>query len=304
MVRRGKFYFDPLKQSVKEIHRILDTAKKLKLQGANNLHGYLSGKRVALSTTNKVRSVTAQTFMWTSATLLGAKICPIYTQWEKLCHKEEYGKMLSKFSDIILIEGDFCHDTHAMSVGCDIPVIHCTCSRHQPLQAFANLLTIEEHFGSLDNIIFGWVGPGGPILNSFMLILPKFNITVQYSCSDDPSLPVSPMLLELAKTVCDKAKTRLIECLTPEKAIKGAHVIATTRHNHELQKITLQLLKQAHKDWIFLHDLPRGKCEVDTEVFEHSRSLVYKNFENMVYVCMAVMLYTLEKKAEDALVNY
>ena len=44
----------------------------------------------------------------------------------------------------------------------------------------------------------------------------------------------------------------------------------------------------ANPDWKFMHCLPRYSFEVDDEVFEGARSLVYEEAENRKYTVMAV----------------
>lgn len=61
------------------------------------------------------------------------------------------------------------------------------------------------------------------------------------------------------------------------------------------------MLEGANEDWVFLHDLPRGKTEVDDEVFKHKQSLVWTNFENMVYICLVSNNFIKQKFFNNAL---
>ena len=89
----------------------------------------------------------------------------------------------------------------------------------------------------------------------------------------------------------------------PEEAVKDAHIIVTDTwismgQEEEKEKrlkafkgyqVTMDMAKNADKNWVFLHCLPRKKEEVDDEVFYSKKSLVINEAENRKWTIMAVM---------------
>lgn len=94
--------------------------------------------------------------------------------------------MLSRFYDIILMEALYCSDIISMSQGCTVPIIHGACGLLQPLQGLAHLMTLMEHFGEVENLNFTWIGPGCSLLNTYMLLFPKFGINIRFNCTLSP----------------------------------------------------------------------------------------------------------------------
>jgi ornithine carbamoyltransferase len=53
-------------------------------------------------------------------------------------------------------------------------------------------------------------------------------------------------------------------------------------------QVTMDMLKDAAPNWVFMHCLPRKSDEVDDEVFYSDRSLVFPEAENRKWTTMAV----------------
>ena len=59
-------------------------------------------------------------------------------------------------------------------------------------------------------------------------------------------------------------------------------------------KVTSAVMRNAKKDAIFLHCLPRGS-EVSNEVFLGKNSKVFQQALNRIYVQKSILLYCLDK---------
>ncbi|KAJ8933448.1 hypothetical protein NQ314_014005 [Rhamnusium bicolor] len=132
-----------------------------------------------------------------------------------------------------------------------------------------NLLTIQEHFGSLKGIIISWVGKACPLLNTYLTIAPPLGIKVKFLCQCGG--PVSPSSLKYVQSQGTNFTDNIKECGKLEDAIEA------------------DLEKYADKNWVFLHTLPRSLVEVEDKLFDSERNLLWKSFVNSKWICAAII---------------
>lgn len=182
-----------------------------------------------------------------------------------------------------------------------VPVINALSDEHHPTQALADLMTVYEHFGFLKGLRVAWVGDGNNIINSLLIACSKLKMHI--STSTPPGYAPCAETLSYAEKMADINGTHIKVTSSPADAVKDADVIITDTwismgQEEERAKrliafegfqVTLDLLKNAKKDWIFLHCLPRKKEEVCDHVFYHKQSLVFQEAENRKWTTMAVM---------------
>ena len=195
-----------------------------------------------------------------------------------------------------------------------------TCPRsdkYHPLQTLADLLTLQESYGSamLSGKTLTWVGDGNNVAHSLMLGAPALGINVRVATPTgyEPSAEVA----ELADRAASANGVAPVFYTTdPLEAVHGSDVIVTDTwvsmgQEDEFQKrmadfagyqVTHRMAEEggASKDWRFLHCLPRKPYEVDDAVFgDATRSLVFEAAENRQWTVMAVMLHLL-RGTQDA----
>lgn len=62
-------------------------------------------------------------------------------------------------------------------------------------------------------------------------------------------------------------------------------------HSESFLRLKLDdLKKNANKNWIFLPALPRSSIEVEDDVFYSERNLAWKAYENLKWICTAVIV--------------
>ena len=181
------------------------------------------------------------------------------------------------------------------------PVINLLSDLSHPLQALADYMTIKEKFGKYTSITF--VGDGGDnVLVSLMSFAAKMGLTIKVA---------SPKQLrpreDIWKRIEEEAEKSgaIIEFYEdPYEAVRGSKVVYTdvwvsmgqeniAEKKKELLKdyrVTVDLMRYASKDAIFMHCLPavRGE-EVDKEVIDGPQSAVWDQAENRLYTAMAVL---------------
>lgn len=188
-----------------------------------------------------------------------------------------------------------------------VPVYNGLTDEFHPTQALADIMTIEESFGSSKGKKLCFVGDGrNNVARSLLVISSKLgvNFTVISPASLVPGADLVDKCAPLAAE--SGAKIRFTEDL---KELEGAEAIYTdvwTSMGEEDQKekrvkllqpyqVNQALMnKTGRKDSIFLHCLPAVKGEeVTPEVIDGPQSQAWNQAENRKHTIKAIMLATL-----------
>ncbi len=175
-----------------------------------------------------------------------------------------------------------------------VPVINALSDRAHPLQALADLLTLEEAFGGLEGLELAWVGDGNNVLHSLLEAAPLVGLRVRVATPK--GYEPSPELLQRARALLTH---------DPKEAALGAHALYTDvwtsmgqegereRRLRDFQGFQVDgaLLDLLHPQGIFLHCLPAHYGEeVTEEVLHGPRSRVFDQAENRLHTAKAVLL--------------
>ena len=95
---------------------------------------------------------------------------------------EDTAKVLSRMVDAVMIRANDHEDVERFARVSEVPVINALTDRSHPCQILADLLTIEEHFGSVEGKTIAWVGDGNNVCHSFMHAAPKFGFKLRVAC--------------------------------------------------------------------------------------------------------------------------
>ena len=191
-----------------------------------------------------------------------------------------------------------------------LPVVNGLSDKYHPLQALADLLTIEEEFGeNIRGRNLTYFGDANNVCRSLALsaILRGMNITI--ASPDRFSLDTETFneLTELAK----HNKTTLTLTSDPIAAASQAHVLYTdvwTSMGDEAQEsdrvalfapyqINHRLVSQAHPDAIVLHCLPAHRGEdITSEVLDGPKSRVFRQAHNRLPATASLFLFLLRQK--------
>ena len=217
--------------------------------------------------------------------------------------------VLSRYNSMLLARV-FGHDTvQQMAEFATVPVINALSASHHPLQSLADYMTLQEHFGNdLSKLELSWVGDGNNVCADLMLGGTMLGLNVRVATPPGEHQP-EIQIVDAARSLAAITGGRLNLFHDPVEAVYNANVVVTdtwVSMGQEAQKaarlstfrnykVTRQLCASAHKDWVFLHCLPRHPEEVEDEVFYSNRSLVFDEAENRMYTVMAVMCAMLGK---------
>lgn len=184
-----------------------------------------------------------------------------------------------------------------------VPVINGLTDLLHPCQVLADLMTIEEHFGSVKGRTLAWVGDGNNMANTFITAAAKCGYTLRLCCPSS----LQPDAAILADARAENADIQRVD--TPQEAVSGADVVITDtwvsmgdddtltrRQAFRGYQVDASLMAKASPEAIFLHCLPahRGE-EVSDEVLDGPQSKVWDEAENRLHVQKAIMLWCMEQ---------
>lgn len=176
-----------------------------------------------------------------------------------------------------------------------IPVINALSDRAHPLQALADLMTLEEAFGRLEGLRVAWVGDGNNVLASFAKAAAMVGVEVVAAIPPGYD-PPETLPIEMVRD--------------PRAAVAGADAVYTDvwismgqedeaerrRADFAGFRVTPELFALAKPTAAFLHCLPAHYGEeVDEAVVNHPRSRVFDQAENRLHAAKAVLRFLLEE---------
>ncbi len=212
-------------------------------------------------------------------------------------------KILSTYGDGFMLRTDNDKKIEDFSKNLDIPIVNLLSPSSHPCQVLSDVFTVEEiKKKPISKLNICWIGDCNNVLNSLIATSVKFKFNLNIGCPNNYRPP---------KFVTDwvKRNKRSINIFTdPKKAAKNADVIFSDKVvslNDKVNKekkikdfknyrINSSLMKNAKKDAIFLHCLPRGN-EVSENVFLGKQSRVWQQALNRVHVQKSILLYCFGK---------
>src|SRR3984885_2271361 len=211
-------------------------------------------------------------------------------------------RVLSRYVDIIMIR-ILNHDALLeLAAHATVPVINGLTRRSHPCQVMADVMTFEEHRGSIQGRTVAWTGDDNNVLASWAHAAERFKFKLNVA---------TPPELAPNKTMRDWIKSTQAEIMIgtdPEQAVRGADCVVTDtwvsmgdkdgEHRHILLKpyqVNARLMSLAKPDALFMHCLPahRGD-EVTDEVIDGPQSVVFDEAENRLHVQKGILAWCLE----------
>jgi len=211
----------------------------------------------------------------------------------------DMARVLERYIDAIVMR-TFAHsDVEELARFASVPVINALTDYSHPCQVLADLMTIREKRGSLDNLTVAWIGDGNNVANSWMNAAARLGFSLNLACP--PGYEPDRQLFDWAAGQAN-GKIRLVP--DPLKAVSGADVLYTDvwasmgkereakkrTEAFKLYQINSQLLESAPPHSIVLHCLPahRGE-EISEDVLESPRAPIFDQAENRLHLQMALL---------------
>ncbi len=286
---------------------LLEDARAAKANPAA-LAGHLTGRTVLLHFTKA--STRTRISVETAVARLGGH--PIFTRGDELQLGRgepiaDTAKVVSRMCDAIVIRTYSHGDVEELAANATIPVINALTDDHHPLQALADLMTLEEHFGVLAGLTVTWIGDGNNVFHSLAQACALAGIHVRIAAPAGYQPDASIIAAATATATAHGGSVTVLH--DPAEAVRGANAIVTdvvvsmgeeAQYEQKLAafagyQVTAELINLAADDAVFLHCLPahRGE-EVTAEVIDGPRSLVWDEAENRLHTTVAVLRYLLD----------
>ena len=212
---------------------------------------------------------------------------------------KDTAKVLSRYVDGLIIRNANHQELIEFSEHSSISIINALTNESHPCQIMADLMTLKECFGSIDDLNIAWIGDGNNVANTWIQASTLFNFKLNMAIPSE-YMP-SQTILDMAK----QKKSNINISQNIDDVIKDANCIVTDTwfsmnddENEKSEKIRIlnqyqvnsDLLEKAPVDAIFLHCLPahRGQ-EVTDDVIDCDKSLVYQQAENRLHIQKAIL---------------
>jgi ornithine carbamoyltransferase len=205
---------------------------------------------------------------------------------------------LSRYVDAIMIRILDPKALEELARYATVPVINGLTRRSHPCQVMADVLTYEEHRGSIRGRTVAWTGDANNVLASWMHAAKQFDFRLKVA--PPPELKPKKWLLDWAKS----SGADIDIGRDPENAVRDADCVVTdtwvsmgdrdgVSRRHNLLKryqVNARLMAKAKPDALFMHCLPahRGQ-EVTDEVIDGPQSVVFDEAENRLHAQKGIL---------------
>ena len=216
---------------------------------------------------------------------------------------EDTAKILSTYGDGFMLRTDDDKKIDEFAKYSQIPVINGLSPSSHPTQILSDIFTIEELTKkNISNLKISWVGDSNNVLNSLIASSVKFNFELSIGCPKNYT-PKKNIISWVKKfknkiSIYNNAidAIRDADVIFSDKVISLNDKVNKSKKLKSFQKfkITSSLIKNAKKNYIFLHCLPRGN-EVEEKVFQSKNSQVWLQALNRIHVQKSILLYCFGK---------
>jgi ornithine carbamoyltransferase len=217
---------------------------------------------------------------------------------------EDLARTMSAFHALICARVFRHGSLERMAAASGVPVVNLLSDDAHPCQALADILTLQEEFGSLEGRAAAWVGDGNNVCASFLLAAALVGLAVRIA---------TPPGFELPKDVVERAQALGADVTVgsdPSTAVGDADAVYTdvwTSMGQEDEadarraaftgfQVDEALMAHASPSAIFLHCLPahRGE-EVAAAVVDGPQSRVWPQAANRLHAQRGLLLWLMER---------
>lgn len=213
---------------------------------------------------------------------------------------KDIARVVSRYNDMIMARL-FDHQ-HILELAefSTVPIINALTDFNHPCQIMADMLTILEHRGNLDNLKITYVGDGNNVVNSWLNLAKLLPFHFVCACPEgfDPDA-------DLVAATQNAGLSNIEISHDPKTAVRDADVVytdvwASMGQKEEIEErikrfqgfqVNDELMAATGKETFFMHCLPaeRGRETTDS-VMESKLSIVFDQAENRMHAQNAVML--------------
>lgn len=211
-----------------------------------------------------------------------------------------------------------------------VPIFNLQCDVYHPMQAAADLMTLEEKFGHNMKglkVTISWAYAEShakplSVPQSQILLFSRFGIDITVAAPEE--FPLQKAIVEKAKAHAEKNDGKLTFVNDMDAAFEGAQVVIPKNwggfaffddfEDDEEHRKAMAANLQKHADWRcdarrmaladrdvkFMHAMPvdRGR-EADDEIVDSPASIIYDEAENRLHTAKGIMALTMSQRSAE-----
>ena len=217
---------------------------------------------------------------------------------------EDTARVVSRYARAFVIRTYSDDDVRRFAEAASIPVINALTDGHHPCQALADLLTLKQHFGSLQGLRLAYLGDGNNVAHSLLEACALAGIDI--AVATPPGYEPDPEVVATAEQLATASGAIAVTTHDPLLAVAGVDAVYTdvwlsmgdddderTARAAALKpyQVNEAVMAEASPEAVFMHCLPahRGD-EVSAAVIDGPRSVVLDEAENRMHTAQALLI--------------
>ena len=217
---------------------------------------------------------------------------------------KDIARVVSRYNDVIMARLFYHKHILELAEYSNSPVVNGLTDYNHPCQIMADILTISEHRGTLDDLHVCYVGDGNNIVHSWLALAMRipFNFTIACPENYKPDM-------ELVEKARKEGLSEVHVSHEPYDAVQDADVIYTDvwasmgqkeeaemrRRDFAAFQVNAELMEATGKKTYFMHCLPAERgVEVTDEVCDADYSIIFDEAENRMFAQNAIMVKLME----------
>jgi len=212
-------------------------------------------------------------------------------------------RVLSRYVDGIMYRAYKSENVRELARHASVPVINGLDDKEHPCQIVTDLLTVQEHKGTLKGLKLAYVGDGNNVCNSLLIGCAEagMNMTAGVPKGYEPDA----LLLGAARRIAGTTESRIEVFHDHLEAVQDADVVYTDvwvsmgmeKEREERERTFLpfqvneKLVAAAKPDAVVMHCLPAHRgLEITDEVVDGKQSIVFDQAENRLHAQKAILV--------------
>ncbi len=210
---------------------------------------------------------------------------------------QDTGAVLGRYADLIVHRAKDHATMLEMATHANVPYINALTDVEHPCQVLADLMTLQEQWGTLAGHTMAYVGDGNNMCHSYLLGAALAGIDLHVATP--PGFDPDPAIVQAARQIHEGITVGH----DPKVAVKDAHAVATdtwiNMGDEDETALRLEafagftvdedMMALAAPDALFLHCLPGHWGHEATDAVAHGpQSVIYEEAENRMWVQMAL----------------
>lgn len=211
-------------------------------------------------------------------------------------------RVLSRYVDCIMIRTTGEEKLLELAEYATVPVINGLTDKTHPCQLMADVMTFEQHRGSIAGKTVVWSGDGNNMAVSWIHAAVKFKFSLRLAVPNELPVPQEALAWaakeggDIQVTTDPLAAAAGADCIVTDTWVSMGDADAPVRHNLlKPYQVNDHMMSLANDDAIFMHCLPAHRDEeVTTSVIDGPQSVIWDEAENRLHAQKGVLAYCMQ----------